>query len=134
MIIVHGLGKTFVESVALGLVLQHTRIGLAEKGLVKRVAETLGGLSHFLLDFIVHLGYFFLDKHVCAIAFLGVFIVNQGVVECVDMPRSLPDSRMHENSGIDTYYIFMKKRHGVPPIAFDVIFQFDTVLTIVVNS
>ena len=38
-----------------------------------------------------------LDQHIRAIAFFGVLVVDQGVVESVHVTGSLPDRRVHED-------------------------------------
>ena len=109
-------------------------IGLAEQSLIETVAETLTGLGNLFFYLVVEFGYVFLDQDVGAIALLAVAVVDQRIIEGVHMSGCLPYSGMHENRGINTYDIFMKKGHGVPPIPFDIIFQLHAVLTIVING
>ena len=87
-----------------------------------------------LFYLVVEFGYVFLDQDVGAIALLAVAVVDQRIIEGVHMSGCLPYSGMHENRGINTYDIFMKKGHGVPPIPFDIIFRLHAVLTIVING
>ncbi len=123
-----------MESVALGHGLGHTGIGLAKHGLVKRLAETLGGFLYLLVDFLVIFGELVLDEDIGAVTLLGVAVVNQGVVESVDMARCFPDCRVHENRGVDADDILMEEGHGLPPVAFDVVFELYAVLAVVVNG
>ena len=74
-----------MQSIALLGVLQHTRVGLTEHRLVEALAEALGSLGHLLIDFLVKLRDFILDKHIGAIALLGVLVVNQRVIEGIDV-------------------------------------------------
>ena len=83
---IHRIGETLVQCVTLRLMLQHTRIGLAEHNLVETLAEAFGGLGHLLLYFILDFGNLLLDKHIGTIAFLGIAVVNQRVIECINMP------------------------------------------------
>ncbi len=48
------------------------------------------------------------------------------------MPGCFPDCGVHEDGGVDAYYVFVEERHGVPPVAFDVVFKFYAVLAVVV--
>ena len=89
IVLVHSLGITGVQLIAFGDVLLHAGIGLTEKSLVEIIAETLGGLLHLLLDFLVHLGYQVFDEHIGAIAFLGVLIVDKRVVKGIDVDPML---------------------------------------------
>ena len=74
-----------MELLALRCVLDHARIGLAEKRLVKRVAEAFACLGNFLFNLVVDFCKFLLYEHVGTIAFLGVAVVDQGIIECVNM-------------------------------------------------
>ena len=90
-----------MEGVPLGLVLEHAGVGGAELGLVEGVAEFLGGLGHFFVDFVFDFSQLLLDQDVGAVALLGIAVVDQGVVEGVDVARSLPDGRVHEDGRVD---------------------------------
>ena len=68
--VIHRFCKTLVERVTLGFLLKDAGIGLAEKGFVKRVAETLAGFLNLFLDFVVKLRDGVLDKHVGAVTLL----------------------------------------------------------------
>ncbi len=115
-------------------VLCHAGIGLAIECFVERFAESLGGFGHLFLDLVVDLGYLLFDEHVGAIALLGVAVVDQRIVECVDVAGSLPDGGVHEYGGVDSDDVLVEESHGVPPVAFDVVFEFDTVLAVVVDG
>ncbi len=122
-----------MDGVSFGGNVKHTGVGLTEHGLIKAFAETLGSLGHLLIHLLVHLGQMILDKHIGTIAFLGVLVVNQGIVEGINMTRRLPDGRMHEDGRVYTDDILMKERHGVPPIPLDIVFKFHTVLAVVID-
>ncbi len=112
--------------------LQHTGVGGDELLAVEGVAEAFVSLLAFLIDFLLNLGNVVLNQHIGAIAFLGVLVVNQRVVEGVHMSRCLPDAWVHEDGGVDADNVLMILYHGTPPILLDVVFQFRTQLTIVV--
>ena len=74
-----------MQGVTLGYVLQYVGAGGAVLGLIERVTETLGGLGNLLLYLLIILGYLILNQDVGTITLLGVAVVNQGVVECVNV-------------------------------------------------
>ena len=41
---------------------------------------------------------------------------------------------MHENAGIDSHYILVEPGHRIPPIGLDVVLEFNTELSIVIDS
>ncbi len=49
------------------------------------------------------------------------------------MAGSFPDGGVHKNGRVDSNHIFVEQNHAVPPVFFDVVFQFNSVLSIVVN-
>ena len=83
--VIHCLCKTLVEGVASGNDVEHAGICLTEHGFVEVLAEAFGCFCHFLVDLLVHLGDVILDEHIGTIAFLGVFVVNERIVESVDV-------------------------------------------------
>ena len=131
---IHGLGIAFVQGVALGLVLQHAGVGRAELGFIEGVAILLGSLGHFLVDFLVVLGYLVLDEHVGAVALLRVAVVDEGVVEGIHMSAGLPDGGVHEDGRVDAHDVLVEQHHALPPVLLDVVLQFHAVLTVVVHS
>ena len=50
------------------------------------------------------------------------------------MTGSLPNPRMHEYAGIDTYYILIEAGHSIPPVLLDVVFEFNSHLAVIVNG
>ena len=130
----HGCGETRMERVALGLQFRNSRAGLQELLLVEGVLEALAGFFHLLLYLLVILRHLVLDEHVGAITFLGVTVVDEWVVEGVDMPGSLPDGGMHEDGGVDADDVLVQQHHALPPIFLDVVFQFHTILAVVIDS
>ena len=66
----HSLGITFVQSVALLLVLYNACVGGTELSLVERVAETLACLGNLLLNLLIILCYLILDENVGTVALL----------------------------------------------------------------
>ena len=71
--------------VPFSLMLQHTRIGLAELRLVESLTKLLRGLSHLLIDLLLDLTQVILDQHIRTITFLRVAVINQGIVEGIHM-------------------------------------------------
>ena len=102
--------------------------------LVERLAEALAGLLDLLLDFLILLGQPILDEHVGAVALLRVAVVDERVVEGAQVTRSLPRFGVHENRRVDADDVLVELDHRVPPVAFDIVFQLDAVLAVIVDS
>ena len=122
-----------MEGVALLLVLQHTRIGLAELSLIERIAETLACLGYLLVYLLLILAYLVLDEYVGAIALLGVAVVDERVVEGVNVSACLPYRGVHEDCRVDAHDVLVEQNHALPPVFLDVVFQFHTILSVVVD-
>ena len=129
----HGGGKALVQCVALLLDFGHARRCCEVLLFVERIAESLAGFFHFLLDFLVVFRHLILNEHVGAIAFFRVAVVNQRVVERIDMARGLPNRRMHENGRVETHDVLVEQDHRLPPILLDIVFQLHAVLTVVID-
>ncbi len=129
----HSLGVTLVEGVALFLVLDDTRIRLAELCLVEAVAEALACLGNLLVNLFLVFCNLVFDKNIGAVAFLRVAVVDERVVESVNVAACLPDSRVHKDGGVDAHDILVEQYHALPPIFLDVVFQFYTILSVVVD-
>jgi hypothetical protein len=123
-----------VQGITLGLLFQYTRVGGTKLFFVKVVAKTLGCLFHFLGNFVVVFGQLIFYQYIGPVAFLGVLVVNQGIIERIHVTGSLPDGRMHKNSRVDADHVFVKQHHGVPPIFFQVILELHPILTVVVHG
>ena len=123
-----------MQGVALGLVFEHAGIRRAELRLVEGLAEALGGLGHLLVDLLVVLGNLVFDQHVRAVALLAVAVVNERVIKGVDVPRRLPDGRVHKDGAVQTDDVVVQQHHALPPILLDIVFQLHAVLTIVVHG
>ena len=61
-------------------------------------------------------------------------IINQGVVEGVNVARGFPYGGVHEDGGVDAHDVLVQQSHGLPPIAFYVVFEFYAVLAVVVHG
>ena len=133
VVVIHRLLVAGMQLVALLLVLEHARIGLAEHRLVKLVPKPLGSLLAFLVHLLFNLGDLILDEHVGTIALLAVAVVNQGIVECINVARSLPNGRMHEDGAVDAHDILVQQGHRLPPVTLDIVLQLNAVLCIVIN-
>ena len=131
--LVHGVAVTLMQCIPLGLMLQHAAIGSAELSLVESLAETLASLLDLLVDLIFNLGELLLDEHIGTIALLRVAVVDERVVECIHMARSLPDCRVHEDGSIDAHDVLVELGHCLPPVALDIVLEFNTVLTVVID-
>mgnify|MGYP002508248121 CR=1 FL=1 len=84
--------------------------------LIKAFSESFGSFRYFLIDFIVIFSQLIFNQYVGTIAFLGIFVVNQWVIECVNVSGSLPDSRMHKYGRVDPDNVFVQQHHAVPPV------------------
>ena len=73
------------------------------------------------------------DEYIGTVALLGVFVVDEGIIEGIDMSRGLPDLGVHKDGGVNTHDIGGKECHGLPPVAFDVVLEFATELPIVID-
>ena len=131
---IHSLCIAFVQCVAFSLMFQYTRVCAAELSLIKSIAEFLGSLGYFLVDFLVVFGNLIFNQHIGTVTFLRVAVINQRIIERINMSRSLPDGRMHEDSRVKSHDIFMEQHHALPPVLFDIVFQFHTHLTVIVYS
>ena len=80
----------------------------------------LGALDGVLERLTSIFGDLILDQDVRAIALLGVFVIDQRIIERIDVTRSLPYSRMHQNRGIKSHNVLMHLSHGLPPGSNDV--------------
>ena len=112
----------------------HLGIRLPEQGLVELLPEAFPGLGHLLLDFLLVFGDVVLDEHVGPVAFLGVLVVNQRVVERVHVAGGLPNRGVHENGGVQPHHVLVQEHHAVPPVAFDIVLQLHAVLPVVVHG
>ena len=121
---VHGVGIALVQGVALLLVFQHAGVGSTELCLIEGIAKTLGSLGHFLVYLFVILGYLVFDEYVGTIAFLGVAVVDEGVIECVHMSAGFPYRGVHEDGRVNTHDVLVEQHHALPPIRLPVRHRF----------
>ncbi len=131
---VHELGILGTDFVNLFLMFKHTGVGGDELLAVEGIAEAFVGLLAFLVDFLFDFGYVVLDEHIGTIAFLGVLVVDEGVVEGIHMAGGFPDAWVHEDGGVDADDVLVVLHHAAPPVLLDVVFEFGTQLAIVVNG
>ena len=130
----HSLSKTSVQSIAFSLCLCNARRCFQIFSLVERIAKTLASFLYFLLNLFVVLGNLLFNQHVSTITLLGIAVVDEWIVESVHVSRCLPNRWVHENGGVNTHDILVKQYHALPPILFNVVFQFNAVLSVVVNG
>ena len=114
--------------------LQNTTVGATKLSLIKSITESLGSLGHFFVYLLVIFGKLVFNQHIGTITFFRIAVVNQRIIECVHMSGSLPNSRMHKNSRINTYDVLVQQHHTLPPILLDIILQLHSHLTVIVYS
>ena len=68
--------------VPLGLLAEDVGICGAELSLVKGISKAFFTLCNLFLYLLLYLAQIVLYKDVCAVALLGIFIVDKGIVEC----------------------------------------------------
>ena len=133
VIIIQSLCKTFVQCVTFSLVFQYATVCATELCFIKRLSETLGSFGNFFIDLIVVLCKLVFNQYIGTITLLGITVVNQRVIECVYVSGSLPDGGVHKDSGVDADNVFVQQHHALPPVLFNVVFQFYTHLTVVIH-
>ena len=119
---------------AFGFDVQYALIGRHKLFAVERIAETFGCLGNLFFDFFVLFGNPVLNQYVGTIPLLAVLVVDKGVVEGTHVARCLPGLRVHEDGRVNPHDIVVEFGHRIPPVAFDVVLQFNTQLTVVVNG
>ena len=107
----HRFLETMVEFIIFLLVFQYTRVGLAELYLVESVAKLLLCLCYFLCYLILIFCHLLFYENISAVTLFGVTVVNQRVIESIYVTRSLPDSRVHEDSRVYSYDIVVEEYH-----------------------
>ena len=85
-----------MDSIALGPVLDHARIRLAEKFFVETFSETFARFLHLFLDLLILFGEEILEQHIGTVTFLRVLVIDQRIIKSVNMAGSFPDSRVHK--------------------------------------
>ena len=75
-----------------------------------------------------------LYQHIGPISFLGIFIVNQGIIEGIHMAGGFPCGGMHKNSSVDPNDILIELYHRPPPVFLYVFLEFCPILRVVVNG
>src|SRR5699024_1174705 len=114
--------------------LQNTTVRATELSLIKRITESHGSLGHFFVYLLVNLDKLFFNQHIGTITFFRIAVVNQRIIERVHMSGSLPNSKMHKNSRINSYDVLVQQHHTLPPILLDIILQLHSHLTVIVYS
>ena len=94
---IHRFRETGVKLVALALVLKNAGIGLAEHCLIEAFTEAFCSFCNLLVDLLVEFSDLVLDKHIRAITFLGILVVDQRIIKCIHVSGCFPDSRVHED-------------------------------------
>ena len=122
-----------MQGITFSLVFQYATVCATELCFIKRLSETLGSFGNFFIDLIVVLCKLVFNQYIGTITLLGITVVNQRVIECVYVSGSLPDGGVHKDSGVDADNIFVQQHHALPPVLFNVVFQFHTHLTVVIH-
>ena len=123
-----------MQRVALGFGLSHTRACLEILLLIEAVAEALAGFLHFLLNLVVVLCNLVLNQYIGTITLLRVAVVDEGIVESIHVAAGLPNGGMHEDGRVDAHNVLVEQHHRFPPILLDIVFQLNTVLTVIING
>ena len=121
-----------VHLVPLGLFAQDIGVGRAELGLVEGLAEFLASLCHLFFNLLFDFAQVILDQDIGAIAFFGIFVVDQRVVKGTHVAGSLPNAGVHEDGGIDPDDVLVQACHRLPPVIFDVVFELNAHLSVVI--
>src|SRR5688572_18449 len=66
------------------------------------------------------------------VSFLTVFVIDHRVIEIINMARSFPRGRMHENGSINTHNILIHAGHTIPPIVLYIFFEFTSPLPVII--
>ena len=130
----HSLSIAGMEVIKLLLVLQNARISCTELSLIKAIAEALLSLGNLLGNLLLILSHVILDEHIGTITLLCIAVINQRVVESIYVSRCLPYCRVHEDSCIETNNVLVQQYHTLPPVLLDIVFELNTILTIVING
>ena len=122
IIVVHSRSKALVQGIAFLGILHYTRIGAAIKVSVERITETFGSFIYLFCYLLVEFSQNIFYQHIGSITLFAVAVVDKRVVECVDVPRSLPRGRMHKYGSVYAYHIIVEAGHSLPPIGFYIVF------------
>ena len=131
---IHRLGIAFVQGFTLGGQFQHAGACSPVLCLVELFLETLAGLGHFLVYLFIILCNLILNEHIGTIAFLAVTVVDERVVEGIHVSAGLPCGWVHEDGCIYAHDVLVEQHHALPPILFDVVLQFHTVLAVIIHG
>ncbi len=134
VVLPHGFIETGIYRLPLLLIFLNAWIGFAEKNFIKGLSETLGGFVYLLIDFIFNLAQVILNQVIRAIALLTVLVVDHGIIEGIHVTRGFPRGGMHKNRRVDAHDVVVHVHHALPPIFADIFFQFDTVLSVIING
>ena len=124
---------TVVNLVVVCLFAQHVGVGFAEFSLVEGVSKALAALLDLLVYLLLDLGEIVLDEHVCAIALLGIAVVDEGVVEGGDVPGCHPGAGVHEDGRVYSDNILVQANHRLPPVILDIVLEFHAKLAVIIN-
>ncbi len=113
---------------------QYPRIGFAELLFIKRIAKPFGRFTDLLFNLLIQFSQILFDKHVGAITFFTILVINQRIIKSIDMPRRFPNSGVHKDRGIQPNHIIMEANHRVPPILFDIVLELHPHRAVIVNS
>ena len=133
IVIVQRFCETFVQCITLCLMLKNTPIGAAELSFVESFTKSFGSFGHLFINLIIVLSQLIFNQHIGTVAFFRVFIINQRIVKCIHMSGSLPDGRVHKDCRVNTDNVFVQQHHAVPPVFFNIVFQFNTHLSVVIH-
>ena len=70
------------------LVFEHASVRRAELGFIESITKLLRSLGHFLIYLLLDLRQVIFDQYIGTIAFLGILVIDQRVIERVDMAEA----------------------------------------------
>ena len=128
-----GLAQSLLGIVDLGLDAGHVGVGFFELNFVKAFTPFGAAFVNLLLDFGFLLGDGFFDQNIGAVAFFGIFVINQRVVEGVHVAGGFPNGGVHKNRGVQADNVIVELDHGPPPVFAQSVLEDDPVLSIIVD-
>ena len=122
-----------IDAINLGLVFHHPRVGCAIHRRIKSLTKSLGRFVHFLVDFLSDFLLMILEQHIRTITLLAVLVVDHRITKTIHVTAGLPHFGMHKNGRINPNDVLIELGHGFPPVLTQIIAQFNTVLTVIID-
>ena len=77
-----------MDLVPLSLIFKHASVRRAELGFIESITKLLRSLGHFLIYLLLDLRQVIFDQYIGTIAFLGILVIDQRVIERVEDRKS----------------------------------------------